>query len=460
MRAVERLTDVADQQSGRVVVLTTSSVERASPYELDIAAKLASSQECAALLFVGDIDVPATCRKLAERSGLVLLATPATSDIARLIIRIDRLVTTTAAVVLERLAAAQAAVSDPTASAAELLERAQDALGVPLEFEACDSDSELDGSTGAVTIGEQVVGFVRAPNDEGVQLALPALCVALSRAKQRELAHLFAETRTRAELVSQVAFAEPSLLPSLVEQARRVGFRADGHHCAAWLDFGELNAEDAEILARRRRLLGRVELAGLQRFVDLAGVWHLVPVAGNLLVVGNSPTRPEHLVADLRRGLEQLLRAVSTEPGIEVYVGIGGPWQGVEGLRSAVTEARVASRIAHDKNRVGDPVTFDGTGVRRVLAEIAASSTSRRILDEVLAPLDAAGPDRAAQGIETLLAYLDEQCSPTRSAARLHLHPNAVTYRIRRLVPMLGLDLDNADDRFALHLACRVRTSG
>ncbi|GAA3680103.1 PucR family transcriptional regulator [Nocardioides ginsengisoli] len=460
VRAAERLADVADQKSGRVVVLTAGATEHASPYELDVATRLAATQECAALLFVGDGDVPSTCRRMAERTGLVLLATPATTDIARLIIRLDRLVTTTAAVVLERLAAAHAAVADDAASADELLARAQDALGVPVELEARGDEATERRTAGSVVIGDQVIGVVRVPSDEAAQLALPTIAAAVARAKQRELTRLFAETQTRAELVAQVAFAESSHLPSLVEQARRVGFRVDGHHCAAWLDFGELDAADADGLAQRRRLVDRVELAGLHRFSNVAGSWHLAAVTGHLLVVGSTASRLDRLVAELRAGVEHLVAEVTPDAGGAVYVGIGGPWEGVDGLRSAVTEARVASRIARDKRRSGRPVMFDGTGIRRVLAELAASTTSRKVLDEVLAPLDALGPDRASQGVETLLAYLDAQRSPTKAAATLHLHPNAVTYRIRRLVPLLDLDLDNPDDRFALHLACRVRVAG
>lgn len=453
VRAVQRLADVDGQDNGRLVVLTSSATDNAAAYELDIATRAASTRGCAALLFVGLDDVPSTCRRLADRSGLVLLTTPEMPDIARLIIRLDRLVTTSAAATLELLSAVQDCLTESDADAQGLLERIGTVTG--LRFEYVGGESTAWSDPGAVLIGEQVIGVVRAPDDEAARLALPMVAAAVSRARQRELGRLFAPTQTRGEVIAQLAFAESGHLPTLIEQARRTGLRIEGHHVAAWLDFGSADANDLDGLAEQRRQIGYAELSGLQLFGEMSGAWHISAVTENLLVTGTAETNPQRLLARLRDGLVRLLQGVGSTAG--PFVGIGGPWSGVEGLRSAVTEARMAAAIARDKQRPRLPHQFDGTGISRVLAELAASPTSRKVLDDVLAPLDQLGPVKSAQAIETLLAYLDEQCSPTRAAKILHLHPNAVTYRVRRLQPLLGLDLDTARDRFALQLACRVR---
>jgi DNA-binding PucR family transcriptional regulator len=87
----------------------------------------------------------------------------------------------------------------------------------------------------------------------------------------------------------------------------------------------------------------------------------------------------------------------------------------------------------------------------------AASPLSRTLLDDVLAPLDALGPERCLVAVRTLLAYVSTRNSLARAAAALTLHPNAVNYRIRRIEQTLNLDLDDPDTRFAVELACRLR---
>ena len=86
-----------------------------------------------------------------------------------------------------------------------------------------------------------------------------------------------------------------------------------------------------------------------------------------------------------------------------------------------------------------------------------ASETARTSVRVQLAPLENLGTARAETAIRTLAAFLDEQGSIGRTAQRLHLHRNAVAQRMRRITTLLGANLDDADQRLALQLACRAR---
>jgi DNA-binding PucR family transcriptional regulator len=96
-------------------------------------------------------------------------------------------------------------------------------------------------------------------------------------------------------------------------------------------------------------------------------------------------------------------------------------------------------------------------------ALVGSSSTSSRgstASARLLGPLDELGPARSRAAAQTLHAWLDEQGSLVRCAERLHLHRNAVGYRIRQIRERLDVDLDDPDQRLALQLACRSRLLG
>lgn len=85
----------------------------------------------------------------------------------------------------------------------------------------------------------------------------------------------------------------------------------------------------------------------------------------------------------------------------------------------------------------------------------AAAELPRR----VLAPLSAT-PARSRALLEaTLRAWLDHPARPQAIAAALHLHPQTVQYRLRRLRSVFGDGLDDPETRLKLALALRLAVS-
>ena len=144
-------------------------------------------------------------------------------------------------------------------------------------------------------------------------------------------------------------------------------------------------------------------------------------------------------------------------PALRVRAGVSTPHEGPLGLRAAAAEARSAIVAARAAGKPPGVTAQDASGVQRMLMEWYASDTARASVRVQLAPLERLGRARAETAIRTLAAFLDEQGSVNRTARRLHLHRNAVTYRMRRITGLLGVDLEDPDQRLALQLACRAR---
>jgi len=162
--------------------------------------------------------------------------------------------------------------------------------------------------------------------------------------------------------------------------------------------------------------------------------------------------------AELRREVGELMGALRQAlGGRRVTAGIGGPHPGLLGIRSSAAEARGAISSLRATGTVEEIAVFDAAGLRRMLVEWLASDTARRSVDELLEPLDRQPADRARSLVETLQVYLDEQGSLVRAGRALHLHPNAVGYRMRRIRELLQSDLGDPDQRLALQIACRAR---
>ena len=62
--------------------------------------------------------------------------------------------------------------------------------------------------------------------------------------------------------------------------------------------------------------------------------------------------------------------------------------------------------------------------------------------------------------VETLRAWLDEFGDVIAAAARVYVHPNTLRYRLRRAAEVGGVDLGDAEARFAVMVQLRTILSG
>ena len=126
------------------------------------------------------------------------------------------------------------------------------------------------------------------------------------------------------------------------------------------------------------------------------------------------------------------------------------------GVGNDAAEARAALARARAAGALDVPFSFDADDPNGLVRELAGSATARASAVGLLAPLDRLGGRKAATAVETLGVYLDCWGSLSRSGAVLHLHPNAVAHRMKRIRALVPIDLDDPDQRLALQLACRA----
>jgi DNA-binding PucR family transcriptional regulator len=100
---------------------------------------------------------------------------------------------------------------------------------------------------------------------------------------------------------------------------------------------------------------------------------------------------------------------------------------------------------------------IDDVRPRAILLELRDVAAERPHLLE--GKLRALREHDAAHGtpyVSTLRAYLDALGDVLAAAKRLGVHPNTFRYRLRRLVEVSGIDLDDPDERAVTELQFRL----
>jgi sugar diacid utilization regulator len=181
-------------------------------------------------------------------------------------------------------------------------------------------------------------------------------------------------------------------------------------------------------------------------------------MVGDVLVVIREVARrgtmgtPEAAVAsigDYATALHSYLRRRKDQAGRPVRVTYGRPVVGALAIPDGYREARMAHGL---QQRLGLPPVcgYQELRVHAVLEDVAASRTGLSFASDILAPLR----DPKVGDLESaVLAYVASGGNVNAASRDLHIHRNTMLYKLDRASRLLGMDLRQADNQFAVWLA-------
>ncbi len=211
-------------------------------------------------------------------------------------------------------------------------------------------------------------------------------------------------------LVSALLAGEPA-----EALAERLGRRLPCRWVVLALELGPHPDEVVAGLVAARRKLRRVQEA----LDGLAGE----PALGRLHAEGGIVLLP-----DLAQSLDELCGSLQAAAGVPVRVG-GAHAASTSAVAAAAAQAREVLRLAPQEPGLyvlGD-VLLD--------YQLSRPSDAQEHLAALLVPLDGF-PDL----LLTLTSYLEHDLDRRRTAATLHVHPNTLDYRLKRVVELTRLD--------------------
>jgi len=149
-----------------------------------------------------------------------------------------------------------------------------------------------------------------------------------------------------------------------------------------------------------------------------------------------------------------VVAALGRELGLDVRAVTAAPLTGLAGAATVRNEVdRVFDSAERHPSAIGQVTSLDEARTTVLLDEIVSHiAAEARLVDPRVRELYARDPMLA----DTLRAYLDGFGDIAAIARQLHVHPNTVRYRIRRIEKLLMTSLDDADERLVLALGLRA----
>jgi hypothetical protein len=187
----------------------------------------------------------------------------------------------------------------------------------------------------------------------------------------------------------------------------------------------------------------------------------LIRIAPTAVVVG----RTDEVVAVVPAGsdaatvAEQCVVAADRRRLGPLAVGIGNLAPTTATIARSHAEARLALAASERMGDFGGVTHFADLGIQRLLLRVPDLEDLRSFADSVIGKLIDGASNAGQEFLDTLAVYFAENGSLQRTAKRLHVHPNTVTYRIRRVEEITGLALHVHRDRLMAEVAVEIVAS-
>ncbi len=262
----------------------------------------------------------------------------------------------------------------------------------------------------------------------------------------RERVVAAAARRVRDDLVEGLLLGRGRDAGDAARWAAHLGYDATRQHNVAAIAF-ELppsRAADAEALRQRIR-------ESIEHFMTTRAPDAIVSAReAEVVVVAAATPDPRKL------GQACLARLAELFPGAKVVIGIGGPCRDPEEIARSYDQAHRTTQTLWRLGRTGGVAAFEDLGIHRLLLQVPDLNELRSFAAEVLGKLSEHEHEHKSEYLSTLACYFRENNSPQRASRLLHVHPNTVAYRIKRIEEITGLRLDNYRDRLIAQVALEI----
>ena len=180
----------------------------------------------------------------------------------------------------------------------------------------------------------------------------------------------------------------------------------------------------------------------------------------------SSPSAPKGPALDARQlATACLARLAELFPTAKVVIGIGGicrdPGEIARSYAQAQRTTQTLQRLGRSgvKGAAGSISAFGDLGILRLLLQVPELAELRSFAADVLGKLSMHEHEHKSEYLTTLACYFRENNSPQRASRILHVHPNTVAYRVKRIEEITGLRLDNYSDRLIAQVALEILDS-
>jgi sugar diacid utilization regulator len=269
----------------------------------------------------------------------------------------------------------------------------------------------------------------------------------------RERVVAAAARRVRDDLVEGLLLGRGRDHADASRWAAHLGYDPARDHNVMAIAFDLPVSPPADAAAQRQRIWESIE-----HFIGTRAPDAIISAReSEVVVVTTAPDGPVQNARPLAAAC--LTRLAELFPAVKVVIGIGGTCRDPGEIARSYAQAQRTTQTLQRLGRSGAVSAFGDLGILRLLLQVPELAELRSFAADVLGKLSMHEHEHKSEYLTTLACYFRENNSPQRASRILHVHPNTVAYRVKRIEEITGLRLDNYSDRLIAQVALEILDS-
>ena len=169
------------------------------------------------------------------------------------------------------------------------------------------------------------------------------------------------------------------------------------------------------------------------------------------LLVSFQPNQVKKVISLVKQAMISALEELSNQFGENKFnVGIGGAFPKPYMIGKSFKEASTAlSVVKKCDGRKGNLLLFEEIGIHRIISMIQDTEKIRGFCDDFLVELEKYDEENENVLLNTLHEYLLCDCKVKETAKKMFVHPNTVSYRIKKIKQLIKHDLNVPEFKMA-----------
>jgi DNA-binding PucR family transcriptional regulator len=316
-----------------------------------------------------------------------------------------------------------------------------------------------EGLVVPVVLDEEVAGHLwalqprtRFGPPERQALTRAAAVVALALLKERTAQEV--EWRLSRDFFDDLFDAEGQATEALHARARQLGADLSRRHTVLVIRRDPVHEQTGTVQEDREAYAQRSLLSLVQRTGAAWGGATLTATRSDHVVVLWDDAEPNRSALDFAEHLRREIQAYAS--GWTATISVGPSCADIREYGDAYRLTCGVLDLVQRSDRRDRIVSLDSIGAYRLLLQVKRPQELQSFAESMLGTVHVYDRRHQTKLGATLHSYMANRCNVSVTAKALHVHPNTVAYRLRRVEELLGLDLDDPQAMLHLQLALMI----